>query len=296
MQQEIETTCLAEGASAVKSDMKDTLACQTKEALDSCASFAETLAAFYFEPLRQDQIDALAERGLEAFRGLNEDFDRGINDITRCLRRRNTGTRQQLACDFTSAFVGTKTWEGKSAVPYESVFTSEDGLLCQGSYHDVVRAFRNEGLRKDDGLNIPDDHISYLLQFVAVLTRRAGEAVATGDSANARHDLDTARTFMSEHILSWFDEFNARACLLIETRFYRGVLSMTKGFLTFLYDFESRIAQTCCSQDADQARTSGGDTCLVETMAPVANVTEGDGVIPDVVAADIDTCASRARA
>ena len=37
-------------------------------------------------------------------------------------------------------------------------------------------------------------------------------------------------------MLSWFDAFSQRAQLLLETRFYRGVLYLTRGFLTFTLD------------------------------------------------------------
>lgn len=233
--------------------------------LNAGAAFAETLAAMYFKPLTQQQIDALADQNLTDFMGLDEDFDRGINDIVHYLRRRNTGTRQQLACDFTSAFVGTKTYEGKSAVPYESVFTSEDGLMCQGSYHEVIATYKREGLQKDDGLNIPDDHLSYMLEFIGVMARRSADEIIKTDLASAQHDLETVDRFIDVHILSWFDEFDARARLLIETRFYRGVLSMTKGYLTFMRDFVERTIDemkaiqtshisTSCPPDIQTAR------------------------------------------
>ena len=218
---------------------RDTEGCAA--ALLCCAAFAETLSALYFKPLTQGQIDALAEQDLAGLAGLNEEFDRGLNDVARYLRRRNTGTRQQLACDFTSAFVGTKTYEGKSAVPYESVFTSDEGLLCQRSFHEVTALYRREGFAKDDGLNIPEDHLSYLVEFAAVLMRRAvGEL--DGDAAAARHDLACARDLIDEHVLSWFDAFAERASLLLQTRFYRGVLKMTRGYLVFARDLADEVA------------------------------------------------------
>lgn len=242
----METTMEMQGALADGTAEQDTMdgmqeeRCERAQSLRACADFAETLSSLYFKPLTQEQIDALAQQDLEAFKGLDAQFDQGINDITRYLRKRNTGTRQQLACDFTSAFVGTKTYEGKSAVPYESVFTSEDGLLCQQAYHDVVAEYRREGLEKDDGLDIPDDHLSYLLAFTGALMRRAADALESGDSEGARHDLETVADFVDTHILSWFDSFRERCGLLLQTRFYRGVLAMTRGYLDFEQDFLRR--------------------------------------------------------
>ncbi len=223
---------LAAGKEACGDDQRRALT----QTLAACSQLAQTLSALFFKTLTQEQIDVLAQQDLSAFADLNEDFDRGLNDIARYLRRRNTGTRQQLACDFTSAFVGTKTYEGKSAVPYESVFTSEDGLLCQQAYHNIVALYAREGLKKDDGLHIPDDHLSYMLEFTGVLLDRAAAAIEASDIEAARHNLACIHEFVETHMLSWFDAFAQRAQLLLETRFYRGVLYLTRGFLTFTLD------------------------------------------------------------
>ena len=48
--------------------------------------------------------------------------------------------------DFTGAFAGTSSWKGRYATPYESVFTSEEGLLFQDSYHEVYRLYRQNSV------------------------------------------------------------------------------------------------------------------------------------------------------
>ncbi len=237
----------------VEPDLRDSI-----QTMRACASFADMLSGLLFRPLTQEQIDSLATRGLSDFMGLNGDFDKGINDISRFLRRRNTGTRQQLACDYTSAFIGTKTYEGKSAVPYESVFTSEDGLLCQRSFHEVLATYRREGFEKDDDLNIPEDHLSYMLEFVSVMILRAIDEIKAGDQRgidDARQDLAAVREFVHEHILSWYGEFQERANLLLGTRFYRGVLSMGKGFLEFLCgELDAQIRQLDIAREQTRER------------------------------------------
>lgn len=81
------------------------------------------LARLFFKPLTQEEIDALVVSGFaEAAWAGTDACDEGCNDIARYLRRRNTGTREELACDFTSAFYGTITVEGRTAMPYESLF------------------------------------------------------------------------------------------------------------------------------------------------------------------------------
>ena len=41
-----------------------------------------------------------------------------------------------------------------------------------------------------------------------------------------------SRSFLDDNILSWFDTFTERALLLLKTRFYKGVLKISKGFFT----------------------------------------------------------------
>ena len=154
--------------------------------------------------------------------------------MERAVAKRHSGTRQELAVDFTGAFAGTSSWKGRYATPYESVFTSEEGLLFQESYHEVHRLYRENGVRKGAGFDFPDDHLSYICEFQAVLARRAVEALEAGDAERALEQVRRSQAVLRDHVLSWFDDFEETALLLVKTRFYRGVLKMTKGF--FLFD------------------------------------------------------------
>ena len=206
------------------------------DALKGRAAFYDLLAALYFKPLTQEQIENMVALDLSAYADVNEYFADGINDITRYLRKRNTGTRQALAVDFTGAFAGTSSWKGRYAVPYESVFTSQEGLLFQGSYHEVFHLFRQHKLERATGYDYPDDHLSFMCEFMAILSDRVIEALQAGNTEEALETLQASRDFLDEHILSWFDAFNELAMLLLKTRFYRGVLRISKGF--FLFDKE----------------------------------------------------------
>lgn len=206
---------------------------QLIEVLEGRAAFYETLASLYFKPLTQEAIDSMATTNLSVYAEVNEKFADGINDITRYLRKRTTGTRQELALDFTSSFGGTKAYAGKYAVPYKSVFTSEDGLLYQEGYQEVFNAFKHAAVKKREGLDYPDDHISFMCEFLALLERRAISAIKAGAYTGAKDDLAISKQFLETHILSWFDTFVRVAEKLVKTRFYRGVLKITQGFFEF---------------------------------------------------------------
>ena len=205
-------------------------------ALEGRAAFYDLLAALYFKPLAAEQVEAVANANLAAYADVNELFAEGLHDIERSLAKRNSGTRQELAVDFTAAFAGTSSWEGRYAVPYESVFTSEEGLLFQESYHEVHRLFKREGVGRSEGYDYPDDHLTFICEFLAILSRRAKEALEAGDTAEALAQVRLSQEVLRDHVLSWFDDFEELALRILKTRFYRGVLKMSKGF--FLLDAE----------------------------------------------------------
>ena len=61
-------------------------------------------------------------------------------------------------------------------------------------------------------------------------------ALETNDAECALEQVRLSQHVLHDHILSWFDDFEELALHLVKTRFYRGVLKMSKGF--FLFDAE----------------------------------------------------------
>ena len=200
------------------------------EVLQGRRQFYLTLAGFYLKPLTQEQIDTMAQTDYSTF-GVGEPLiEDGFNDITRFLRKRHTGTRQMLAIDFTSSFGGIQTFEGITAVPCASVFLSEKRLLNQEPRFKVFNVYIRHLLRNTD-TNTPDDHISFLLEFLAVMSDRAAEALQEGRIEDARACLVESRDFINNFILTWIDQLADIVNKLIKARFYRGVLKVTKGYL-----------------------------------------------------------------
>ena len=200
------------------------------EVLKGRREFYLALAGFYFKPLTQEQIDTMAQTDYAQFSLGEPLLEEGFNDITRVLRKRHTGTRQMLAIDYTSSFGGSSTFEGKTAVPYASVFLSDKGLLGQAACAEVFRTYKRNLLRVTDK-NTPDDHLSFMLEFLAVMSDRTAEALLEEHREDAISCLEESRDFINDQILTWFDALAEIANKLIEARFYRGVLKITKGYL-----------------------------------------------------------------
>lgn len=200
--------------------------------LNDRAAMYRMLAQIYFKPLSQEQIDALAQADLASLASdASSPFADGYNDVYRYLRRRNTGTRQELASDYTSVFYGTQTYEGRAAQPFESLYRYDGGLLMGESSGEVMHAFRASRMKVKEGLDLPDDHLSFIFEFLAHLCDELANDVEQGDLEAARAVLEKQRAFFGEHVVSWFPRFKALAGKLVTTRFYRGFLKITQAFI-----------------------------------------------------------------
>lgn len=199
--------------------------------MDSRTDLYMTLHKLYRWPLTQEELDAL---DAETFRQLSEELDDdlmscGFNDMYRFLRRRHTGTRQLLSADYTKLFLGTTTYEGLSAQPYASLFVGTDHRLMGSARNKVRAVYRDNGVELSAGIDLPEDHLAFECEFLAIINERAADALRKGDAAAELLRVEAA--FIEECVLDWFPRFYALALKLVGTRFYRGVLRMTKGFL-----------------------------------------------------------------
>lgn len=195
------------------------------------ASVYRTLSSLYFKELTDEQIDALVEQDLSVFDNLDPLFAQGCHDIERSLRHRNTATRQRLAVDFAGAILGAGTRDERRATPFESVFTSANGLLMQDARDGVLRSMCEMHLGVAEGLNVPEDHLSFLFEFMAVLSDRFSEALGEGNAAGAHGFLARQQAFHANHLLNWIDDYCDCLEGCAETRFYQGVSKMTRSFV-----------------------------------------------------------------
>ena len=198
------------------------------------ASSYRMFSRLFLKPLRDEDIEDLVAMDLiDKAEGLGDAslLAEGFNDMGRGLRKRNTGTRQTLATDFTMCFDGVTAIESEVAVPYASVFLAEEALLNQEPRNEVFLIYRAEGIGLKSNINLPEDHLSFELEFLAVLSERALAALLVDDMDDAKRNLSLSEEFIREHILSWIGMLSERAEKILTTRFYRGVMKATRGYL-----------------------------------------------------------------
>lgn len=195
------------------------------------AAYYRMLAELLWKELSQEQIDHLASLDLKSLAAGDDGLAAGYGDMERYLRRRNTGTRQELAVDYAHTFLAAGNYESFAATPFESVFTSEMGLLMQDARDEVYKSFCAEHIQPDEELHTPEDHLSFEFEFMATLLERTNAACLSGDFARAETLSKKAADFHKDHQLNWVDDFCDAVNEVAETRFYRGLSQVIRAFI-----------------------------------------------------------------
>ena len=138
---------------------------------------------------------------------------------------------ERLAVVFDRVFFGMGPRTAQKAFPYESVYTSQGGLMMQDAYSEVVRIYRAACFEKNPGFTEPEDHLAVELAFMARLCDRAGEALRAGDEERAEASFVEQRTFSNEHLLNWIERFCKEAQVSAEDGFYAHLAAFTVAYV-----------------------------------------------------------------
>lgn len=195
--------------------------------------FYKLLSSVYFLELTEEQIEGLAESGF-VYPEDGSDMASGCKKVRTYLKRRGPNARQDLAVDYARIFLAAGVYDGETAVPYESVYTSSEGLLMQESRDEVVRVYADNGLWIPLDRNIPEDHLAFELEFMAHLSRRIADVFEGNGGGSTDEVLDLAKTqlaFIDEHLLNWIPLLQERVANYAKLPFYPAVLVVTKNFV-----------------------------------------------------------------
>ncbi|MBP2635401.1 MAG: cytoplasmic chaperone TorD [Firmicutes bacterium] len=155
-----------------------------------------------------------------------------------------------LAVDFARIFLGAGIVGDEVAYPYESVYTSPKRLIMQDSRDQVLAVYRNKGLNKTEGLDIPEDHIALELEFMAHLCQETQQAVAAQDWKAVSACLKGQLEFLTAHLLNWVPAFCTDIEKYAETEFYQAVAKITNGYLHLELDILEDMIADCCGNCA----------------------------------------------
>lgn len=210
---------------------RNELASQLVEVNRGRANFYRMLAQLYFKELRAEQVKHLAGLDFSAMSGDDEAIAAGYAEMHRYLRRVHGGARQELACDYAHTFLAAGNYETFAATPYESVFTSEMGLLMQEARDEVYKTFCSQHIQPDESLHVPEDHISFEFEFIATMLERTNDAILDGAYGHARELAQVVSDFHRDHQLNWIDDLCDAIDDVAQTRFYKGAAKVTRGFV-----------------------------------------------------------------
>ena len=227
----IENQAAAQASQTKAQSERDELISQLIEVNAGRAAYYRMLAELFFRELTQQQVDHLAGMGFAGMAGDNALIAEGYEDMHRYLRHANSGTRQALACDYAHTFLAAGNYETFAATPFESVFTSELGLMMQEARDGVYKMYCEQHIQPQADLHVPEDHVSFEFEFLATVIERTNVALLASDFDRARDLAQTVSDFHAQHQLNWVDDLCDAVLDVAETRFYRGVSKVTRGFV-----------------------------------------------------------------
>lgn len=196
------------------------------ESLDAFAAAFATLSALHLEAPGQAALDALRDMAGEWPLAAEGPTGEGLS-----LWRRSKDVGESaewIERDHDRLY-------GDSAVaivaPYESVHRDVEALVFGRETLQVRAAYAELGLQAPELNREPDDHIGLELEFLGRACLRCLDLGEAGDDAGAGRALETADSFMAEHLGMWasvfLDEVHRRA----GTSFMRGLALLTQGAL-----------------------------------------------------------------
>lgn len=209
------------------------------------SEFYRLLASLYFKEVSEDTIASL--RALPA--ELSEEdsrLGRGFSELRSCMAHCGPDPRTDFACDYARIFLAAGMYRGDAGCPFESIYTSEEKLVMQDARDEVVAIYRANEIDVDESLHLPEDHLSFELEFIAILSDRASLLVSSGDIEGFADNLETQISFIDAHLLNWLDDLEGRVVELARQRFYPAVMHITQGFIEqdrLLLDEYRRIAK-----------------------------------------------------
>ncbi|MDE8702396.1 molecular chaperone TorD family protein [Adlercreutzia equolifaciens] len=225
-----------------------------QEIIDYVKDSAETyrfLSHMVFKELDAATIEAVAAIEFPTETG-NEHLDEGYRLVRRYFNFSASDRRTQLACEYARIFLaaGVYVKSDKTAIPYESVFTSPERIMMQASRDDVVRRFARDGFKVNPALHEPEDHLAFELEYLAHLNDRAAVLAEAGDTVGLRANFARQVDFIETHILNWLPALTAAARGFAKLAFYPGMLLVAQGTAETCRDTLTALADELTGEQA----------------------------------------------
>ena len=180
----------------------------------------------------QEYADAL--EALAADDSLPADMAAGAGAMLAFIRS-NVGTAETAFSD-TLGVDRTRLYRGVSPAygpppPYEAVWSKRVTSVA-ATLQEIAAIYRQSGMVISPDAKERLDSIGVELDYLHQLALQEAAAWEAGQKEQARGLLQAQQAFLSMHVGDWAPAFVEKALTKAETDFYRGHLTMLRGFLT----------------------------------------------------------------
>lgn len=208
----------------------------SEELIENLSAFSENRRAVYTFLARcyEKEIDeACATAVVGQFNFASDDaaLTTEVNALKAALIKQDGEALEHLAVVFNRVFFGMGPRTAQKAFPYESVYTSDKGLMMQAAYAEVKQLYAANGFVKNPDFTEPEDHIALELSYMARLCEQAQGALQERDEDETAVFFKQQRAFLAHHLLNWVPSLVADMKGSAEEGFYWHLAQFTLLFL-----------------------------------------------------------------
>lgn len=193
------------------------------------AAVYQFLSALLLKEFEAEQI-----ANLSSFASMEVDdveMRQALAVIKRYMTMAGADPRTDLAVDYARIFLSAGVYEGITAEPYESVFTSEEHLLMQDARDDVLGFYRALGVAVDPALHMPEDHLGIEFEFMALAAQKTAELLVIADGyGEVLQAIELQQQFAQAHILNWIDDLIAKVDEFAKLPVYPAFMRFAKAY------------------------------------------------------------------
>ena len=141
--------------------------------------------------------------------------------------------RRELAADFAALLLNMSA---QPVMVYESVYTSPLHMMMQEPRDQVIAEYASRGFSVTPELKLPEDHISFELEFMGLLCDQEANYQSECDAVSLASCRMAEERFLRDHLLKWAFEFCDDLEKKARTKFYKGLAESLKQFLLLEMD------------------------------------------------------------
>ncbi|EJL6627962.1 molecular chaperone TorD [Vibrio cholerae] len=187
------------------------------------------LSSLFFKELSEQDIARYHSAEVRTFlsgladeQSLNREVKHLVEALNRLQDRQDA--QLELAADFCDLFLKS---DRDSALPYASVYTDQ-GLLNGKPAQQMRELLGAHGVKVEQNLNEPEDHLAIQLDFLAHLAISANQIE---HSAQLSLALQAQSDFISQHLLTWLPAFAERCTQFDAFGLYSAAARLALAFI-----------------------------------------------------------------